>query len=264
MKKGSFTAVSTGILLAGHISVRAKKCIEKADVVYCLVANYLAESWLKKINNNVISLQPHYGEGKHRRTSYEGMVEEILSSVEQGLDVCGAFYGHAGVYSWVPHEAIRRVKKAGLYAQMEPGISAEACLYADLGLDPGTSGVQSCEASQLLFFGQSPNIYNYVLLWQIALAGEYTARTFKKDADKINILVQYLLKWYPENHKVILYEAASLPLESPRIDEVCLIELPKQNIELHTTLVIPPAKELEVNEEILRMMGIKEEDLLAR
>lgn len=264
MSQGSFSAVSMGILLAGHVTVRAKNAIESADIVYCLAPSPFSEKWLTTLNKNCVSLQPHYEEGKHRMESYEGMVNEMLSSVRNGLKVCGAFYGHAGVFSWVPHQTVKVARAEGYYANMEPGISAEACLYSDLGIDPGDYGIQSYEASQFLFFDHPPNPASYLLLWQVALAGESTAKTFHSDADKIDILVNYLRKWYPENHEVILYEAAFLPIEEVRKEKVTLGELAKSELELHTTLVIPPAKKLCFNHEIMDLMGLDEESFLKR
>src|SRR3546814_12671609 len=37
----------------------------------------------------------------------------------------------------VPHKAIAQARAEGLEAHMEAGVSAEDCLYADLGIDPG-------------------------------------------------------------------------------------------------------------------------------
>ena len=62
------------------------------------------------------------------------------------------FYGHPGIFAWSPHKVIKVARAEGYQAHMEPGISAEDCLYADLGIDPGRCGCQHYEASQLLFY----------------------------------------------------------------------------------------------------------------
>ncbi len=54
---------------------------------------------------------------------------------------------------------------------MEPGISAEDCLYADLGLDPGTYGCQHYEASNLMFYQRTIDTAAYLILWQPGVAG---------------------------------------------------------------------------------------------
>ena len=104
------------------------------------------------MNADVRSLQPYYSEGQSRMITYKQMVAAMLAEVRLGKKVCGAFYGHPGVFAWVPHQAIKEAVAEGYQAHMEPGISAEDCLYADLGLDPGTYGCQHYEASNLMFY----------------------------------------------------------------------------------------------------------------
>ena len=258
MTKGSFVAVSTGMLLAGHITVRCKKVIQDADVVYCLVPHLLSEKWLESINNNVVSLQQFYAEGKYRMDSYNEMVATMMEDVRRGKNVCGAFYGHAGIFACVGHKAIAQAKQEGYFAYMEPGVSAEACLYSDLGIDPGDYGVQSLEVNQFLFFDHQLNTKSYILLWQVALAGEHTATTFEIRKHRLKRFVDYLSQWIPLEHEVILYEAQFLPIEPIRADKVKLKDLPDQELKLHTTLVIPPVEELKPNTKLLKEMGIND------
>ena len=49
---------------------------------------------------------------------------------------------------------------------------------------------------------------------------------------------------YPEtlplaDHEVVLYEAAQLPIDAPRMDRLALADLPSAHYEEYTTLVIP-------------------------
>ena len=75
----------------------------------------------------------------------------MLAEVRAGRRVCGAFYGHPGVFTRVPNKAIAQARAEGFEAHMEAGVSAEDCLYADLGIDPGEVGCQQYEASQFMF-----------------------------------------------------------------------------------------------------------------
>jgi hypothetical protein len=60
----------------------------------------------------------------------------------------------------------------------------------------------------------------------------------------VQALVDKLLRWYPPGHEVILYEAARLPIETPRTDRLALRDLPAAHYQEYTTLVIPPLGEL--------------------
>ena len=61
---------------------------------------------------------------------------------------------------------------------MEPGISAEDCLYADLGIDPGSVGCQHYEASQFMFYRRRIDPSAYLVLWQVGIAGDRSLRRF--------------------------------------------------------------------------------------
>ena len=50
-----------------------------------------------------------------------------------------------------------------------------------------------------------------------------------------------LARDYPLDHAVILYEAATNPLETPRMDTIRLRDLPTATLNGITTLVIPAA-----------------------
>ena len=261
---GSLVCVGTGLQLAGQISVMSRSYIEHADVVFSLLPDGFSQRWIQNINPNVINLQPFYaqnGEVKNRRETYEQMVNSILEAVRAGKKTVCALYGHPGVFACVSHMAITRARAEGFSAKMEPGISAEACLLADLGIDPGSSGHQSFEASQFMFFNHVPDPTTHLLLWQIAIAGEHTLTQFHTTSDRLQILVEQLNQWYPRDHQVVIYEAANLPVQAPRIEYLPLSKLPEANLSPISTLLIPPAKKLEYNYAILTKLGIRPEDL---
>ncbi|QYJ74188.1 SAM-dependent methyltransferase [Shewanella sp. FJAT-52076] len=261
---GSLVCVGTGIGLAGQISVRAKSHIINAELVFSLLPDGFAQHYLEELNPNVVNLQQFYAQGdevKSRRLTYEQMTEAMLAAVRAGKKVVGAFYGHPGVFACVPHMAISRARREGFDAWMEPGISAEDCLWADLGIDPGQSGHQSMEASQFLFYQHVPNPCCHLLLWQIALAGEHTLTKFHTSSDRLQVLVEHLMQWYPPEHEVVLYEAAFLPVHEPSVHRVKLNELPSAPMGPATTLLVPPARRLEYNLEVLARLGLSPEDL---
>jgi hypothetical protein len=134
---------------------------------------------------------------------------------------------------------------------MEPGISAEDCLYADLGLDPGTYGCQHYEASNLMFYQRTIDTAAYLILWQPGVAGDKSLAKFSTGGAYREVLVELLSQWYPLDHQVILYEAVTLPIQQPRIERIALSDLPKAQMDLKTTLVIPPATVAKANQVIL-------------
>ena len=251
MQTGSLVCVGTGMTLGSHISPLSRSYIEQADVVFVLVADGITEKWVEQMNTDVRSLQPYYLEGKSRMITYREMVAAILAEVKAGKKVVGAFYGHPGVFAWVPHNAIKQARELGFKAHMEPGISAEDCLIADLGIDPGASGCQHFETSQFMFYRRTIDTAALLVLWQVGIAGDRSLAKFTTDSEYRKVLVKLLAQYYPLDHEVILYEAATLPIQPTRIEYLPISALPDASMDLKTTLVIPPSTKAQLNEELI-------------
>jgi siroheme synthase len=199
---------------------------------------------IQRFRRDAINLGVHYLPGRDRRETYREIDAVVMAEVEAGRYVCAVFYGHPGVFADVPHALLRKAREQGIPARMEPGISAEACLYADIGIDPGKRGVQSMEATHFMIYDRQPDTAGLVLLWQVALSGDLSCTRLHAERDGLQALVDKLLRWYPADHEVILYEAAQLPIGAARIERLALRDLPSAHYEEYTTLVIPAFGEL--------------------
>jgi diguanylate cyclase (GGDEF)-like protein len=236
--ESGLVVVGSGIQLGRHLSPRCMSEIQQAERVLA-VTDGAAHGMLAELRPDLIDLRAHYAPGKDRRQTYREMEAAILAEVRTGKRVCAVFYGHPGVFADVPHAVIRKAREAGFSARMEPGISSEACLYADLGIDPGRSGVVSLEATQFLIEDRQIDTRSLLLLWQVALTGDTACTRFHAEPRELEKLVERLLLDYPGDHEVILYEAARLPIEPFRADRMPLRDLASAHYEEHTTLVIP-------------------------
>ena len=254
-KRGSLACVGIGMMLGAHIGARARATIETADVVFMAVSDPLVELWLKGMHADVRSLQPCYGDGRTRLEAYAGMVALMLAEVRAGRRVCGAFYGHPGVFAVAPHQAIAQARAEGYEASMEPGISAEDCLYADLGLDPGATGCQHFEAGQFLTHRRRVDRGALLVLWQAGMAvSGREGRPLAMGAWQ-RLLTQRLLQDYPADHRVTLYEAATLAIARPRTEGVRLSGLGEAALRPQTTLVLPPCEALRPDREMLDLIA---------
>ncbi len=157
----------------------------------------------------VESLQDLYGEGKERQDTYDQMVERILECVRSGLRTCAAFYGHPGVFVYPSHVAVRRARAEGFSAIMLPGISAEDCLFADLGIDPAAYGCQSYEATDYLFSQRRLEPSSALVLWQVGVVGSTTFTAGEYDRSLLPLLVAKLSETYPPHHRVFVYRSRS-------------------------------------------------------
>jgi hypothetical protein len=257
MPVGSLTVVGTGIRLS-QLSVEARAFIESADKLLFLVGDRVTFAWLTEVNASAESLHTFYSPGKPRLPAYTAMVERILACVREGLDVCAAFYGHPGVFAYPTHEAIRRARLEGYSARMLPGISAEDCLFADLGVDPAANGCQSFEATDFLVCrrrGFSPFVP--VILWQIGVTGELGYAT-ECNRSGLRLLVDILLEHYDPTHEVVIYEAAEYLGCEPSIQRVDLRGVPGAEVTAASTLYLPPKAPAVPDREMLDRLGITE------
>lgn len=225
-RRGSLACVGLGMTLGSHLTPLARSHIQQADVVFAGLSDGVVELWLQRMHPDVRSLQPYYREGKSRMKTYREWVELMMVEVRAGNRVCGVFYGHPGIFAWSPHKVIETARAEGFQAHMEPGISAEDCLYADLGIDPGRYGCQHFEASQLLFYERRIDNAGYLVLWQVGLVGDRSLGRFSTGPKYRELLVELLSRDYPLDHEVIIYRGATLPIEKPRIRRTTLRELP--------------------------------------
>lgn len=238
---GSLIVVGTGIQLAGQITVEAANAIRAADKVFYLVSGDVTAHWLASLNPTAETLTDSYGFDRRRRETYAEMAERIVAQVRAGRRVCAAFYGHPGIFVNPAHEAIRRARAEGYHAEMLPGVSAIDCLFADLAIDPATSGCQIFEASDFLLRHRIYDAASVLILLQVGAMGVSSARRPETTA-AMAYLARTLGSSYPPEHEVILYMAARYPIEEPTIRKMPLEALAEVIPDPRMTLVVPPAR----------------------
>lgn len=253
---GSLTLVGLGIELGTQITVEARHSIERADVVLYLATNPLAGTWIRRLNPDAESLEHFYAEAKRRSVSYSEMVARILGLVREGKRVCVAAYGHPGVFAQPAHESIRQARQEGFQARMLPGVSAEDCLFADLGIDPGKSGCQSFEATHFLIARPAFDPRVPLVLWQVSVIGQLDHRQEPEYREGLAILTGTLNDHYPRDHEVVVYEAPQLPVAGPVIDRMPLHALPDARLPGLATLFVPPVGPMGIDREMAEALGL--------
>jgi hypothetical protein len=237
---GSLVVVGTGIKFGLHTTPEAQGWIQRAQKVLYLCSEPLCAGWIEKLNPSAVSLDSFYSPDRPRDQTYRAMAEEILSWVRKGLAVCAVFYGHPGVFVDPSHEAVSRAQEEGYSARMLPAISAEDCLVADLGLDPGTWGLQSFEATNFLLFTRRIDPTIPLLLWQVTVVGEWLGPV-EVNREGLRILADRLAGFYGDDHEVVLYEASPYPVGDPFIERVRIKDLAGAELTPLCSLYVPPS-----------------------
>jgi precorrin-2 methylase len=256
-ERGSLTVVGTGIRTLGQLTAEAIAWIKVSDVVLYAVVDPVAEEVIRTLNPaGALSLMGYYVEGMARDLTYEAMVNHIVSCVKAGQRTCVALYGHPGIFAYPAHEAIRRLRKEGFQARMLPGISAEDCLFADLGVDPARTGCQSIEASHFLLFEKAIDATSALILWQVGAVGDNTYHSGRYKLDAFPLMTSKLSGVYGGSHVATIYEAAILPGMVPRIKPVAIENLTPDDVTASSTLYVPPSKRRVLNRELALRLGL--------
>jgi len=241
-RAGSLTIVGCGIRPGLHTTSESRVRLERADKVLYLLAEPAPTTWLHRLNASAESLAPLYRLDRPHAEVYEDVISSMLAWVRRGLDVCVAFYGHPGVFDETSHEAVRRARAEGFRARMLPGISAEDCLYVDLGVDPGRQGCQSFDATDFLVFGRAPDVSVPLVLWQLGVIGG-TRTTGTVSRSGLRILSERLGELYGPDHEVVVYEASPFPAGRPMVERCPVRRLADASVTGLSTLYVPPTSD---------------------
>ena len=220
-----------------------------------VVTDPVAATWLESLNRNARSLTPLYRGGVPRRRIYEEMVDEILRPVREGKRVCAVFYGQPGIHVEPSHEAVRRARDEGFEARMLPAVSAEDCLVADLGVDPGERGWQSWEATGFLLHGFRPDPTAGLVLWQVNGIGTLDWN-LDPDPRGLQALAEVLGELYPPEHELVFYRASIYPIVPGKAVRMPLRELATLGSPPASTLYVPPLPSRPVDAAMAARIGV--------
>lgn len=240
-RTGSLVVVGTGIRAVGQLTVEAIAWMRNADVLLYLVGDPVAEQIVIDLNPKAAeSMAGYYQEHAPRIGTYLAMVERVLRSVREGNLTVTAYYGHPGVFAFPSHESVRRARAEGYAATMLPGVSAEDCLFADLGVDPAIGGCQSYEATDFVVNRRLVDPTAQLVLWQVGSVGDATYQRYRYDSRWFPLLIQRLCEIYPPSHPATIYEASTLPGVAPQISTLPIAYLHHGLTSAATTLYVPP------------------------
>lgn len=252
--KASLVVVGCGIKFLAHLTVEAKTYIKHSDKVLYLVNEPAMKSWIQKNNSSAESLDDIYVKHHLRIDSYHEITQYILEQLRKGQHVCVVLYGHPSVFSKPGLDAVLQARREGFEAKILPGISAEDCIFADLLIDPGSSGCQSYEATDFLVNRKKIDVTSHLILWQIAVIGLLSHQKEYDPGRGLSLLVDYLKDFYDPKQQVFLYMASQYPHFNYQVENFILEELPNKKINRIAMLYIPPAKKSVPNEEVLKLL----------
>ena len=138
---------------------------------------------------------------------------------------------------------------------MLPGVSAEDCLVADLGVDPGEHGWQSWEATGFLLRGFRPDPTAGSCSGRWTGSGSSTG-TVDPDPRGLQALAEVLGELYPPEHELIFYRASSYPIRPGEAVRMPLRELAALESPPAPTLYVPPLPSRPVDRAMAARIGV--------
>lgn len=246
-------AAGCGMQFGCHLTPQARERIAAADRVLYLV-DAVAAHGLIELNRSAESLDRFYAPDRPRAQTYEAIVEHALAFVRAGENVCLVSYGHPGVFADPFHESVRRARREGYPAEMLPAISSEDCLFADLLVDPATSGMQTFDATDFLVHRRRFDPTSALVLLQVAMTGQ-TGPNVDDDHRGARILGDVLAQTYGEAHEVVLYEAPVHAIANPSIQRLALRDM-AAHVSRAMTLYVPPRSQALADRDMLRRLGL--------
>ncbi len=256
MENGKLVIIGSGIKSVSHITLEGLSYVKCADTIIYAVADSITQYWIEKQNANCISLDVFYEEGKPRIDTYKDMISEIDKNLNANSLTCCVFYGHPGIFVYASHKAIELARQKNIEALMLPGISSLDCLFADLSIDPATNGCQMYEATDFLIYEREIDLSTPLILWQVGIVGLLRHTEKLANHHQIEVLKSYLLNFYGYNHKVILYEAAQLPIEEAKIIETRIEDIKKPMLSTKTTMFIPSKRRKKLKQKVVNQLNM--------
>jgi len=259
--KSSLVLVGSGIKFISHLTTEARAYIQQSDIVLYLVNDPAMKQWIHDNNANTQSLDNLYNRSLLRIDCYREITDFIVQTVKKSLHVCVVLYGHPSIFSQPGLNAVTQASKEGFYTKVLPGISADACMFADLLIDTGSCGYQSFETTDFLLHRRKFDPSSHLLLWQIDSIGALDHAQNHNNDLGINILTDCLREHYASEHKVIIYEAAQYPSFDPLVIKLPLSELPNAKVSPISTLYIPPVSRSSYDKNVAIRLGMNLSDL---
>ena len=261
MKASTLVIAGTGIKFISHLTHEVEVYIQNSSKILYLSNEPAIEEWIKSKHLNTESLYDYYTRHESRLKNYQEIANKILSDVNKFETTLVLLYGHPTVYAMPALEAAIKARKQNVEVIILPGISADACLYADLMIDPGSAGCQSYDATDFLIKNKIIDNTSHTILWQIGSIGSISLISNYGNKTGIRLLKNKLSELFTPNHPVTVYEASQYPHFRPRIDDITIEDL--ENIELTalSTLYIPPINVSTINNEILDKLNLSIDQL---
>ncbi len=234
--------VGLGIVNVRQITREVDEALRRSREILFVAQEFGLVEYLNQLCPNVTDLHNiAYCESDNRMNAYNMMTAKVIEAALDHPPVTFAMYGHPLVFAWPPFQILKVAPLFGLRVKILPGISAMDCLFVDLKLDPAR-GLQIYEATDVLIRQRPLHPDVPCLIWQIGTVETQLYSTGNSKPERFLRMKNYLLQYYPPEHKVVAVYSSSFPLIPSLLTEFAIRDFEAHSQEIHpgATLYIPP------------------------
>lgn len=205
-------------------------------------------------------LDDDYHEMALDRDNYNRLQASILQALEEHNSVALLLQGHPMVGVSLTGMLLQCSRDLGFNVNIQAGISSFDSMMIDTERDPLERGTTILDANRLLLFNlEISPILDLYLYHCSSVANSYTDFRNPEKRNRIDLLQDYLLRYYSEAHPCwIIASRRHIDGQSIKIPTT-IGALTEQisHITYDTSLYIPGLKPNQINQEILQMMMVR-------
>lgn len=239
----NITVIGAGVRGRKQMTLESIKIIQESSyVLYFPFEKHLHEWLTEKLGVvNAESLADLYKNGDIDRENYKRIVERILEVGNLFKNVAVLIPGHPYIgVSWIHH--LNKMANSNIIKlNLIEGISSFDTMINDLRIDPLDHGATIIDANRLLLFQLQIETKIDLFIYHICSVGN--ARTdFENPSgnNRIELLQNYLKKFYSPNHTVVLVGSSETTNKS--LLKTCLLQdldSLQPSINVATSLFVP-------------------------
>lgn len=255
--------IGSGTKSIDHLTREALDVIKSGGTIFLLDKRNKVRELTKEFADEYVHCEEYYEDGIPRKDIYKNIADEIVTEAKQSNDhVTFISYGHPVVFVTPTQYILDAGESEDLNVDVLPGVSATACLFADMGLDP-QNGIQMYEATDMLLRKHNINTSVPMFLWQIGVLETKLNSEKPSHPNRFQRLKEYLQEWYPDQHTVYLTRTATnsneefekIPFQLESLEECHDI------VTNAHTLYVPPSAEPGIRDDELSELLESEEHL---
>jgi uncharacterized protein YabN with tetrapyrrole methylase and pyrophosphatase domain len=247
--------VGLGIMSVRQVTREAESAMRRStEILYASDAigihSYLEGLCPKVTEVYVTTLR----EGEDRLSKYNRIAAMVIEAALDHPPVSFAVAGHPLVFVYPSQQILHVAEDLGLRVKVLPGISSLDCMIVDLGIDPGTQGIQMYEATALLLQQRPLHPDVPCFLWQIGSVETRMFTRMRSVPHRFTRLQEHLMQFYPADHLVKVVYSSSHPLAESTVLEFPIDRMHDYAAEIHpgATLYIPAAQRAEIKDKELQ------------